>query len=555
MESSLRDQVKSALESYTERRANKELSINTCSKISYGTAGFRGDAAKIEHIFFNVGLISALKCLKSKANIGIMITASHNPIQDNGVKLIESNGEMLEQDWEPIVELFCNTHDRDLMLNQLDDLVTQQAIETRSSQSYQVFIGMDSRPSSEALATLVKQGLDSWAPLVRYIDYGLLTTPALHYLVGEFNRLSINELPLRSYYDKLVSGLVQIFSEPPKASEYYNADQLVIDCANGVGSETMQYLCKNEKFSQFLPVKLINTGDGILNQSCGADHVKTKKIPPSGAQDTSLRYAALDGDADRVVYFYLDQDLEGGDQKMRLNLLDGDKIMALYALYLQDVLKEANLDSKLTIGAVQTAYANGASTDYMSSNLGLRVSCVDTGVKNLHREALNYDIGIYFEANGHGTIWVSDKARSLIREESEADTSDLKKLLSILNNYTGDAISDILIVETILRHYDWGVERWFQLYSDRPNALIKVPVVNRNLIKTTNAGRTCLAPASLQKSIDSLVETLGQQARCFVRPSGTEDVARIYAESEDQESAEKLANLVSEELVKALNTV
>lgn len=32
------------------------------------------------------------------------------------------------------------------------------------------------------------------------------------------------------------------------------------------------------------------------------------------------------------------------------------------------------------------------------------VKCVPTGVKHLHREAQKADIGIYFEANGHGTV-------------------------------------------------------------------------------------------------------------------------------------------------------
>jgi phosphoacetylglucosamine mutase len=32
------------------------------------------------------------------------------------------------------------------------------------------------------------------------------------------------------------------------------------------------------------------------------------------------------------------------------------------------------------------------------------------------------------------------------------------------------------------------------------------------------------------------------QGRCFVRPSGTEDVVRIYAEAETQELADLLAN-------------
>lgn len=39
----------------------------------------------------------------------------------------------------------------------------------------------------------------------------------------------------------------------------------------------------------------------------------------------------------------------------------------------------------------------------------VHVECVPTGVKHLHGAAHNYDIGVYFEANGHGTVTFSDK--------------------------------------------------------------------------------------------------------------------------------------------------
>ena len=31
---------------------------------------------------------------------GIVVTASHNPVEDNGVKLVDPSGEMLSPDWE-----------------------------------------------------------------------------------------------------------------------------------------------------------------------------------------------------------------------------------------------------------------------------------------------------------------------------------------------------------------------------------------------------------------------------------------------------------------------
>lgn len=58
----------------------------------------------------------------------------------------------------------------------------------------------------------------------------------------------------------------------------------------------------------------------------------------------------------------------------------------------------------MQVGIVQTAYANGSSTRYMREELGMTVLLAKTGVKHLHHLAESFDIGIYFEANGHGTV-------------------------------------------------------------------------------------------------------------------------------------------------------
>jgi phosphomannomutase len=42
------------------------------------------------------------------AAIGLMVTASHNPEQDNGVKLIDPFGEMLQQSWEKFATRLAN---------------------------------------------------------------------------------------------------------------------------------------------------------------------------------------------------------------------------------------------------------------------------------------------------------------------------------------------------------------------------------------------------------------------------------------------------------------
>jgi len=47
-------------------------------------------------------------------------------------------------------------------------------------------------------------------------------------------------------------------------------------------------------------------------------------------------------------------------------MLDGDKIASLVAAFIVELVKSAGLEAKIKVGVVQTAYANGASTKYLS---------------------------------------------------------------------------------------------------------------------------------------------------------------------------------------------
>ncbi len=42
----------------------------------------------------------AMRAMKTNGVTGIVVTASHNPAEDNGVKLVEPTGYMLTQSWE-----------------------------------------------------------------------------------------------------------------------------------------------------------------------------------------------------------------------------------------------------------------------------------------------------------------------------------------------------------------------------------------------------------------------------------------------------------------------
>lgn len=60
------------------------------------------------------------------------------------------------------------------------------------------------------------------------------------------------------------------------------------------------------------------------------------------------------------------------------------------------------------------------------------------------------------------------------------------------------------------------------------------------MITTTNAERVCVTPEGLQDEINKLV-TMYSKGRSFVRPSGTENVVRVYAEASTRKEADKLA--------------
>lgn len=80
-------------------------------RFSYGTAGFRADALLLESTVFRVGILAALRSIQTGSVIGLMITASHNQVSDNGVKVADPSGGMLTQRWEPFADEIANAAD------------------------------------------------------------------------------------------------------------------------------------------------------------------------------------------------------------------------------------------------------------------------------------------------------------------------------------------------------------------------------------------------------------------------------------------------------------
>ena len=373
--------------------------------------------------------------------IGLMVTASHNAECDNGVKLVDADGGMMTQSWEPYAVELANTHEISEIMTLLEKIAQMEGI-TATTASV-IIIGRDTRPHSEELANCIVLGARAFGAIVH--DMGLVTTPQLHFIVQQINKAEAGTFPIMTmdrtaalleYHTTLANGYLSLRDsaivdgddDDVRGHTMCSAtDVIVIDGSNGIGAIAIQELTKivNTIRPGALQIDMRNGAyAGPVNEGCGAEHVQKGQIPPSGVSpaDVGQIMCSYDGDADRIVFHAY---LKMPDTSVKWVLLDGDKIAAILSVLLANELKEAGLASTFKMGVVQTAYANGASTKFLHDH-DIKVVMAKTGVKYLHHKALEFDLGVYFEANGHGTVLMSDAFLTRLSQWEKQDVGNDK---------------------------------------------------------------------------------------------------------------------------------
>lgn len=194
----------------------------------------------LDSVVFRVGLLASLRSRKLNGQtIGVMITASHNPPDDNGIKLVDPMGEMLEGSWEAHATTLANAPTDDALAEAFETLTKDLGIE--SGTVARAVYARDTRSSGPHLVSALLDGFD--AANVEYTDFKLLTTPQLHYITRCMNTkgtpFDYGAPTEQGYYEKTARSFKAALGGRKITGS------LTVDCANGVGGPKLRELVKH----------------------------------------------------------------------------------------------------------------------------------------------------------------------------------------------------------------------------------------------------------------------------------------------------------------------
>lgn len=362
------------------------------------------------------------------AAAGIMITASHNPPEYNGIKIFGPDGYKLPDELEMQIE---------------------EIIENISSSKDFVL------PSD---------------------NFGSVS-------------YAYEELAKKDY----ISNLSKIFT-------FEHEFEIAVDCSNGAASTYIEAL----KLPNLKIYKFNTELDGKnINQNCGSTHLPFIGNVLSESGYTFDCGIAFDGDADRCLL--IDDTGE---------IVDGDEILAIVGSYLKD---HGKLKNNTIVGTVM-------------SNLGLIKFCNEKGIKFLSTKV--GDKYVLEEMIANDAILGGEQSGHIILKDFAT---------------TGDGILTALMVLDVMDK------------TGLPLSLLKLqmkkyPQESAKITADSRQKAAFLANSSLRQEIDKLVfDTLGEDGRAVVRPSGTENCIRIMVEGSSKSKISRLCNQIRRLIISSQN--
>lgn len=353
---------------------------------------------------------------------GVMISASHNPFWDNGIKLLNREGEKMDEETIALVEAY------------LDGCLE---VDGRRWDELPLAVGED-----------VGRVVDHAAGRNRYIGY--LISLAMYSFKGK---------------------------------------KIALDCANGSAWSIAPGVFR----ALGAEVHVLNDRpDGLnINLNAGSTHIEgLQKYVREQGMDAGFAY---DGDADRCLAV----DEHG-------QLVDGDKIMYLYSVYMKE-------RGKLITNTVVTTVMSNFGLYKALDRAGIDYVKTAVGDKYVYEHMVRCGNRIGGEQSGH--IIFSKYAR------------------------TGDGILTSLKILEVMLAKKLPLSRLAEPVTIYPQVLVNVRVTDK---------RAAQEDPEVKAAVQAAAGELGDSGRILVRESGTEPLVRVMVEAETEAQCRELTDRVAE---------
>ncbi len=362
------------------------------------------------------------------ADAGVVISASHNPYSDNGIKVFATDGRKLDEHTERLIE--ADIHARRAM--NADSTPNSAAPHT---DAHEPFAASDSGDSEHA-ATLQ----------ARYLDY-------LAEEVADGLRLD---------------GL-----------------SIVVDCANGAASALAPALFT--RLGAHVTARSDSPDGRNINLECGSLYVE--RLGGAVVEAGADLGVAFDGDADRALF------VDAGGQ-----VVDGDATLWVMANHL----------------AARGELAGQAVVATVMSNLGLEVALKSRGI-----ELRRADVGDKYVLE------------ELLRAEASLGGEQSGHIIFPRLSLAGDGMLTTLLLLRALRETGQTLAELAAGFVRYPQVLVNTQVREK---------RPFADVPEIAEHARRTEAELGANGRLLLRYSGTEPLARVMIEGQNQNEIERMAH-------------
>lgn len=265
--------------------------------------------------------------------------------------------------------------------------------------------------------------------------------------------------------------------------------KMVVDCANGAASSLAPRLF--EKFgAQVVAINCLPDGKNI-NENCGSLHLE--KLQAKVLAEKADFGVAFDGDADRSLFV----DEQG-------NLVDGDAVLWIMAKFLAD---HGQLNNQMVVATVM-------------SNIGLEIALSSRNIKLLRASV--------------GDKYVLEE---LLKTGSAVGGEQSGHIIFPRKSLVGDGMMTTLFLLESLYEKGKSLSEMTKGFTRYPQILVNIKV--REKLPFEEVFEIVEASKSVENELDG-------KGRLLLRYSGTENLARVMIEGENQMQIESQANRLAD---------